>query len=168
MAAQGQKKEFALDSNILFDLAAEKDFAHAFREGYQERGYSLRVPPTVIQELTYYAVEKRCAETPLAIKALQQMRHWHLLPFDLKSVGHGITEQFSARLIRAQLLPEHEFNDGLILAETALAFIPVLVTSDSDLLNIEEAELRVQFEDADLMPVQIFHPKRLSKAIALK
>jgi hypothetical protein len=42
------------------------------------------------------------------------------------------------------------------------------VTSDSDLLNIEEAELRVQFEDADLMPVQIFHPKRLSKAIALK
>jgi hypothetical protein len=96
------------------------------------------------------------------------MRHWHLLPFDLKSVGHGITEQFSARLIRAQLLPEDEFNDGLILAETALAFIPVLVTSDSDLLNIEEAELRVQFEDADLMPVQIFHPKRLSKAIALK
>jgi predicted nucleic acid-binding protein len=56
MAVQGQKKEFALDSNILFDLAAEKDFAHAFREGYQERGYSLRVPPTVIQELTYYAV----------------------------------------------------------------------------------------------------------------
>ena len=99
MAVQGQKKEFALDSNILFDLAVEKDFAHAFREGYQERGYSLRVPPTVIQELTYYAVEKRCAETPLAIKALQQMRHWHLLPFDLKSVGHGITEQFSARLI---------------------------------------------------------------------
>jgi hypothetical protein len=45
MAVQGQKKEFALDSNILFDLAAEKDFAHAFREGYQERGYSLRVPP---------------------------------------------------------------------------------------------------------------------------
>jgi predicted nucleic acid-binding protein len=60
MAVQGQKKEFALDSNILFDLAAEKDFAHAFRECYQERGYSLRVPPTVIQELTYYAVEKRC------------------------------------------------------------------------------------------------------------
>ena len=66
MGAQGQKKEFALDSNILFDLAAEKDFAHTFREGYQERGYSLKVPPTVVQELTYYALEKKCAKTPLA------------------------------------------------------------------------------------------------------
>jgi len=49
MAAQGEKKEFALDSSIVFDLAAERDFAHTFREGYQERGYSLRVPPTAIQ-----------------------------------------------------------------------------------------------------------------------
>jgi predicted nucleic acid-binding protein len=168
MAAPGQKKQFALDSNILFDLAAEKDFAHTFREGYQERGYSLKVPPTVIQELTHYAVEKKCAETRLAITALRKMRDWHLLPYDLQSVGHGITERFSRRLMNAQLLPEGEFNDGLILAETALALIPVLVTSDSDLLNIEELELKVQFEDADLMPVQIFHPRRLAKAIAPK
>jgi len=35
----------ALDTNLLFDLAADKDFAHTFREVYQERGYSLVVPP---------------------------------------------------------------------------------------------------------------------------
>ena len=112
MAAPGQEKQFALDSNVLFDLAAEKDFAHTFREVYQERGYFLSVPPTVIQELTHYALERQCAETPLALKSLQQMRReWRLLPFDLKSVGHAITEQFSRRLMNASLLPEDEFND---------------------------------------------------------
>jgi len=43
-------------------------------------------------------------------------------------------------------------------ARTALCFdngIPVLVTSDADLLDIEEILLRVQFEEADLPPVQI-------------
>ena len=66
------------------------------------------------------------------------------------------------------MLPEGEFHDGLILAETALAGIPVLVTSDGDLLDIEETELRVQFEVADLAPVQICHPKLLLKAMAPK
>ena len=66
------------------------------------------------------------------------------------------------------MLPEGEFHDGLILAETALAGIPVLVTSDGDLLDIEETELRVQFEAADLAPVQICHPKLLLKAMAPK
>lgn len=41
MAAPGQKKRLALDTNLLFDLAAGKDFAHTFREIYQERGYAL-------------------------------------------------------------------------------------------------------------------------------
>ena len=168
MAAPAQKKLLALDPNLLFDLAAEKDFAHAFREVYQERGYSLVVPPTVIQELTYYALVKQCAETPLALKALQQMRAWGLTPFDLKSVGHGITEQFSEKLMRLGLLPEGEFNDGLILAETALAGIPALATSDADLLDIEEIPLRVQFEAADLLPGQICHPKLLLKAMTPK
>ena len=66
------------------------------------------------------------------------------------------------------LLPEGEFNDGLILAETALAGIPVLVTSDADLLDIEEIPLRVQFEESDLPPVQICHPKLLLKVMSLK
>jgi hypothetical protein len=117
MAAPGQKKRLALDTNLLFDLAAEKDFAHPFREVYQERGCSPVVPPTAIQELAYYALDRQCAETPLALKALQQLRDWNLSPFDLKSVGHGITEQFANRLLRVGILPEGEFNDGLILAD---------------------------------------------------
>ncbi len=96
------------------------------------------------------------------------MRHWRLEPFDLKSVGHGITERFSEKLMRPGLLPEGEFNDGVILAETSLAYIPALVTSDGDLLNLDEARLKVCFDEADLSPVQIFHPKPLLKALASK
>ena len=168
MAAPGPKKLLALDTNLLFDLAAGEDFAHTFREVYQERGYSLVVPPTAIQELAFYALEKQCAATPLARKALQELRSWSLSPFDLKSVGHGITEQFSEKLLRIGLLPEGEFNDGLILAETALANIPALVTSDADLLDLDESKLAVEFEAADLPPVLICHPKRLLKAMAPK
>jgi len=96
------------------------------------------------------------------------MRSWRLSPYDLKSVGHGITEQFSRKLMRLGFLPEGEFNEGLILAETALAGIPVLVTSDSDLLDIDENSLRVRFGEADLPQVQIVHPKLLLKAFAPK
>ena len=66
----GTKKLLALDINRLSDLAAEKDFVHAFHEVYQERGYSLAVPPAAMQELAYCALEKRSDETPLALKAL--------------------------------------------------------------------------------------------------
>ena len=54
---------------------------------------------------------------------------------------------------------------------TAICFgngIPVLVTSDADLLDIEEIPLRVQFEESDLPPVQICHPKLLLKAVSPK
>ena len=168
MAAPGPNKRLALDANVLFDLAANHDFAHTFREAYQGRGYTLEVPPTVIQELSHYAFGSKSAEGALALRALRQMRGWNLEPFDLKSVGHGITERFSDKLMRLKLLPDGEFNDGLILAETSLAYIPVLVTSDADLLDIEDARLRVCFEDADLTPVQVFHPKLLLKAIEPK
>ena len=35
------KKQLALDSNLLLDLAGEKDFAHEFREEFQRRGYAI-------------------------------------------------------------------------------------------------------------------------------
>ena len=86
-------------------------------------------------------------------------------PYDLKSVDHGITEQFARRLIQKRLLPAEEFNDGLILAETALAHIPILATSYKHLLDIEESELKLSFDERDLSHVAPLHPKRLLRAI---
>lgn len=166
MAAAAPKKQFALDSNVIFDLAEEKDFAHTFREVSAERGYALRIPPTVIQELTHLALVKHCDETPMALKALRKMREWQLTPFDLSPVGHAITERFSIKLIETGLLPEGEENDGFILAETALAEIPVLVSSDRHLVDIDPARLILQFKESDLTPVMVAHPKRLLRAMS--
>jgi len=160
------KKKLALDTNVLFDLANESDFTHTFREVHQERGYSLEVPPTVIQELSHLALETHCNESALALKALQKIRSWGLLPFDLIPTGHALAEQFSKKLIDKGFLPEGEFNDGLILAETALVSIPILATSDKHLLHIDNAVLRVQLEDSDLSAVSVVHPKTLLGALA--
>jgi predicted nucleic acid-binding protein len=165
MAAPEQKKKFALDTNVLLDLAADKDFAHTFREVFQEKGYALMVPPTATHELAFAAINKTGKDQRLAHRALACMREWGILPFDLVPVDHGITEQFTHRLTSRALLPEEEINDGQILAEAALAGIPVLATSDHHLLDIDEADLLTAFNDSDLAPVRPLHPKNLLKAV---
>ena len=49
--AASPKKSLALDTNLLLDLAGERDFAHEFKEEFSSRGYALLVPPTVVAEL---------------------------------------------------------------------------------------------------------------------
>jgi len=68
-------------------------------------------------------------------------------------------------LLLQRLIPEDEFNDGLILAETSLAAIPLLVTSDRHLLDIDEDALLLAFNEADLPPVHPAHPKRLLQVL---
>lgn len=165
MAAPEIRTKFALDTNILLDLADEQDFAHTFREVFQEKGYLLQVSPTVVQELAFAAFKEDGRVQKLASRALSCMREWHILPFDLVPVGHGITEQFTHRLTSRGLLPEGEIHDGQILAESSLAHIPVLVTSDHHLLDIDEAQLLTAFNDFDLAPVRPLHPKNLLSAV---
>ena len=164
MAAMGQKKTLAVDSNLLFDLAAKKDFALTFLEVAREKAFTLHLPPTVIQELTFAAGHKHGEEKELALVALTNIRAWKIVPFDLIAVGHGITEQFARHLHQLNLLPEEEMNDGLIVAETGLAGIPALVTSDKHLLAIEEADLCAACRDKDIPEVRVAHPKKLLKA----
>jgi len=108
MAARQEKKKLALDSNFLMDLAGERDFAHTFREVFQEKGYVLLVPPTAIQEITFATTRKSGEKQALAHRALLKMREWGLRPFDLIPVGHGITQQFTRRLRERGLLAEEE------------------------------------------------------------
>jgi len=146
------------------DLADGLEPAYTFRDVFQERGYELIVPPTVVSELTLKA-QGDDRKAALSMTALQRLREWGIHPYDLKSVGHGITEEFARRLIARGLLPEGEFNDGLILAETSLAGIPALVTSDGHLTDIPSQELEVEFDEADLSRVTVAHPGRLLRAL---
>ena len=54
MAERPRPKRLALDTNVLIDLAVGEGFA-TFVEKYQARGYDLRVPPTMLIELAYFA-----------------------------------------------------------------------------------------------------------------
>jgi len=164
MAAQVQRPQFALDTNVLIDLGERKSFAHTFREAYASRG--LVVLPTVVQELTEIAFSNTHDASKFAYEALANMREWSIYPIDLKAVGHGIAETDAQKLISLKLLPEEELNDGLILIETALARIPFLVTSDRHLLEIDKPKLIRVLGDLDLSAVQIVHPRALLRAIA--
>ncbi len=90
---------------------------------------------------------------------------WRLAPFDLPEVHHVLAERFARRLQHQRLIPEDEFHDGLILAETSLAGIPLLVTSDKHLLDIDEDALLLACDEADLPPVRPVHPKALLRAL---
>jgi predicted nucleic acid-binding protein len=165
MAGQGPRKRLALDSNVLIDLAGQDDYAHTFRELFQERGYSLWLPPTVMHELLYAADTKPDPDAALARSALAQLLDWQISPITLSSVDSAIADVFARHLAGSGLMPPEEYNDGLILAESSLAGIPVLVTSDHHLLNIPEDRLLVFLNDADLSPVRVAHPKGLLRAI---
>jgi len=163
--AGSPKKQLALDTNLPLDLAESQDFAHEFREEFQQHGYVLLLPPTVLAELEYLIRFGEETNSRLAEAASRQLEAWRLTPFDLPEVHHTIAEQFARRLQELRLIPEEEFHDGLILAETSLAGIPLLVTSDKHLLHIDEDALLLAFNEADLAPVHPAHPKRLLRAL---
>ena len=163
--AASPKKSLALDTNVLLDLAGEKDFAHEFKEEFSRRGYSLLVPPTVVAELAFFASLKNAPQRDIANIALEKIGAWKCQPFALSSTQMAVAVRFAARLMESALIPETEQNDGKIIAQASLAEIPLLVTSDKHLLDVDEEALLLAFNDADLSPVHVAHPRRLLKAV---
>ena len=163
--AGSPKKSLALDANLLLDLAEERDFAHEFREEFQDRGYTLAVPPTALAELDVLALGGGPDQRRFANIALEKLHSWGCQPFALSSTCLAIAAQFGLRLLDLRLLPETEVNDGKILAQTSLVAIPLLVTSDRHLLDIEDEALLLAFNEADLIPVHPVHPKGLLRAL---
>jgi hypothetical protein len=164
MAAQ--KKQLSLDANFIFDLAREEDFAHDLLEAFQSKGDALVLPPTASHEIHIIFTDGDSeGERELARTALTHLKQWGIRPFDLDSAAEAVCEQFVRGLLQQHLIPDDEFNDGLILAETSLEQIPLLVTSDKHLLDIDEDTLLLAFNAADLSPVHPAHPKRLLRAL---
>jgi hypothetical protein len=92
MAAQ--KKQLSLDTNFIFDLAGDKDFAHEFREIFQSKGYALVLPPTAAHELhLIFTHGDSAAERELARTALTRLLQWGIRPFDLDSTAEAIPAQ---------------------------------------------------------------------------
>lgn len=166
MVALTQRKVLSLDANLVFDLARKRDFAHEFRETFLNRGYGLDLPPAAVYELHVIRIRSAIEEERQWAKvALANLQDWRIQPFDLDSTSEAIAEQFASRLMRLGLIPDDEFDDGLILAQTLIEQIPLLVTSDKHLLDVDEDSLLLAFNEADLFPVRPVHPKRLLRAL---
>lgn len=159
-------RRLAVDTNFLLDLADRQEAALTLQEVLAERKIAVGVPPTVIQELSLLLDSPAPEKAALALRALQSIRQWGFTPYDLKAVGHGITEVFSRALIRKGYLPAEEFNDGCILAEAALASVGGLITSDNHLLQIDQSTLNGELLAADLPAVAVLHPKHLLRSLA--
>jgi len=165
MAVNGPRKQLALDTNLLMNLADDQEFAHDFREQFQKAGYALRLCATVLGELVAVELEGDKRERELAEIALNDIVEWQIRAFDLTSIEQAIAEQFARRVLRTGLLPDEERHDALLLAEASTAEIPLLVTSDKHLLDIDEDALLLVFNAADLLPVHPVHPARLLQAL---
>jgi len=163
--AGSSRKRLGLDTNLLLDLAEGRDFAAEFREEFQGLGYELLISPTVAAELNALSLYGGEPQKTLADQALRKLRQWKCQPFPLSDVKLAVADRFAARLSEMGFIPDEEQNDGRILAETSLAEIPLLVTSDKHLLNLEEESLLLVFNEADLLPVNPVHPRRLLKAL---
>lgn len=159
------KKPLALDTNVLLDLADGSEVAHDFRETFQRKGYVLVAPPTAMFELALHRASGDARRQRLASLALEKLAAWRIVPMPLSDVEAAIAERFAGRLLELGQLPEEEFNDGLILAETALARVPVLVSCDKHLLDIEPEDLRAALDAADLEHVTVMHPHKLLRAV---
>jgi predicted nucleic acid-binding protein len=88
----GFPRRLSLDTNILFDLADEKDFAHDFRETYQAKSYALVICPTVVAELYFFHEHGDAEERRLAGVALGKTSSWDIqvFPLDGTATGHRL------------------------------------------------------------------------------
>lgn len=165
MAGLGPQKRLGVDTNVLLALAEERDYAHDFRERFLAAAYTLLAGPTIFQELAHASLNGTKSERRNAQKAIAQAAAWGIVPFELSSVARAMAERFAERLLVRRLLPPEELNDALILAECSVTAIPLLVTSDRHLLDIEENALLLQCNEADLPLVRAAHPRRLVRAL---
>ena len=101
----------------------------------------------------------------MASLSLARIGTWDIQAFPLTTLQSDLTRKFASAIIGQGLLPESEINDAFILAETAVAEIPLIVSSDNHLLNIEHETLRAICVEADLVPVFPVSPRRLLRAL---
>jgi len=159
MVVSGLKPQLALDTNVLFDLADGKDFATTVLEVLAEENATVKVCPTVMVEIEHeisHPVSLQKARR--AERAFKCFKTWGITPFSLAPVQHAVAQNFSVSLQNTGVLPQGEFHDGCILAETALCPLEYLLTSDRHLLSIDSEGLQRHFQHFHLPRFQIVSP----------
>jgi hypothetical protein len=153
----------AVDSNVLYDLAAQEEFALAGLEVLNEQGVGLFIPPTVFIELEFEIRHGQSSQK--AARAMKNIPAWKIRVMPLGPHKMGIAREFSKAIRNAQLLPQEECNDGDILGEATQHPVEFLLTSDKHLLQIDRDQLRALYRARDLPKVEIVSPWRFFIAL---
>lgn len=154
--AEGQhSKHLSLDTNVLMDMAEGAAFAVGFREVFQSLGYTLYVVEGVLVELGYLSKNGSEIQQERASTAIDKLREWKITPCLLSDLEKSYRRNFVIFAEHRKLLPPAEKNDVVILADTAIAHIPVLVTTDGTLINVDQYSLMLACGDAGLAVVQV-------------
>ena len=123
------------------------------------------LPPTAAAEL-YFALEHGDArEERLARLAISSLTIWDVRAAALTTTQIRAAYVFAARIRNAGLLPRAEINDSCIIGETAVLGIPLIVSADHHLLDIDFEKLRTLCVDAGLNPVFPVSPRGLLRSI---
>ena len=158
-------KRLALDTNVLLDIAAGHDFALRFKKAFQARKFALCYPPGVAAELAHLSDRGNPEQRERAGIALDHLILWGLTPIILTDVEKRYRKNFMGFVEDRRILPAGEVSDARILADTAIAQIPMLVTSDAGILHADQIALSLAFEDAGLPVVHPVHPAKLTRAL---
>lgn len=163
MADGLHSKRLSLDTNVLLDLAAGHRFAVDFKEEFQRRKYALQVVPGVMAELSALALKGNDEQRDRASVTLDHLLGWGITPIILTEAEKTYRKNFMSIVEERRILPAKEVNDARILADTGIAQIPILVTSDGGILDADPFALSLAFEDAGLCVVRPAHPAKLAR-----
>jgi rRNA-processing protein FCF1 len=155
----------AVDTNVLIDLAESDetviDCFSTIRRKFPNA--PIIIPPTVIGELADIATDgETTAEQESALKALRSIRaEWGFHPMNCVPVGHGIVEETARKIRAAGLIPEEEIHDSFVIAESALANVTLLLSSDGHLKDINQSALGEILDGCDVGKLIIFSPAKI-------
>lgn len=155
MADGLHSKRLSLDTNVLMDMAAGYDFAVGFREVFQAKGYTLCAVPGVLAELDYLSKNGTEVQQERALKAIDSLIEWKISIITLSDLEKTYRTNFIRFAEHRKLLPPAEKNDVVILADTAIAEIQVLVTTDQTLREVDGFSLKLACADAGLSIVSV-------------
>ena len=156
----------AVDSNILFALAQEKeeviDAWHLICDRLLP--VLLVVSPTVLGELGDKAAEPETPLGKLALKALRELRaRWNFQPVELRPSQEERASRVARQIILRGLVPPGERNDAWIVAESAVLECTLLVSEDSHLDALDRPALKSLLAKFRLNSPLIATPRALVK-----
>lgn len=168
-----KSKQCGVDTCFLIDLADGQPTHAAVLQELIKHGYVVFAPPTVLEELAYIALKSKDHAPKvkaLALTSLQSLRLWRIAPYNLIPASHGLVELNGDALRRQGIVPDEERHDSFILVEVSLLNGSLLITTNSDLLQInrtaESLTRYMQFMDErDLMPAVVIHPREIIKRL---